>query len=143
LWDKDDLCLLAAFGISQDQFPVINIPGPKLKHLADSHPAPGHEFQQQAVSRFHGPEDDLIDDFLFENRPMGDFGRPEKLPEHRGAVGIFNTGIDSIFDQIEEGQEYGIAGSLGGPFGPFGTPLRNDRTSSELMESNSLSPNRR
>jgi len=98
LGDKDDLGLLTTFGISEDEFPAINIPGTKLEHLADSHPAAGHEFQQQAVSRFHGPEDDLVDDFLFENRPMGDFGRPEKLPEHRGAAGVFNTGIDSVFD---------------------------------------------
>jgi hypothetical protein len=98
LRDEDDLRLLAAFGISQNQFPVFNIPGRKLEHLADSHPAAGHEFQQQAVSRFHGPEDDLIDDFLFKNRPVGDFGRSEELPEHRGAAGIFNAGIDGILD---------------------------------------------
>jgi hypothetical protein len=133
LRDKDNLGLLATLGISQGQFPVINIPGRELEHLVDSHPAAGHQSQQQAVSRFHSPEDDLIDDLLFENRPMGDLGRSEQLPEHRGAAGVFKIGIDSISNQVEEGRECSVARPLGRLFGPFGTLPKNDKTSSSLQ----------
>jgi len=44
---------------------------------------------------------------------MSDLGWSEQFPEHRGATRILKFRIDGILDEIEEGCQAGIAGSLG------------------------------
>lgn len=50
LWNEDDLCLMTAFGIPDDDLSVLNVSGSQPKNLSDSHPAPRHELQYEPVS---------------------------------------------------------------------------------------------
>ena len=38
----DYLLFFSAFGISNDQFAILNVAKPHLQHLTDSHPIAGH-----------------------------------------------------------------------------------------------------
>jgi hypothetical protein len=113
LRDKNDLGFIATFGIPEDQFSTVNILGDKFEHLTDSHAPTGHKLQHETVSWIRCSENDFVNNLLFQNSPMGNFGRFKQFPEHRGAARIFKFRIDGILDEIKEGCQAGIAGSLG------------------------------
>jgi len=50
LWNEDDLCLLPAFRVPDDDLSVVDVSGSQPKNLSDSHPAPRHQFQYEPVS---------------------------------------------------------------------------------------------
>jgi hypothetical protein len=79
LRNENYLALFPAFRFSQNKFLTPYVSGYELEDLADPHPAPGHEFQQQAIPGVHCPKDDFIDDFFFQNLPLGDLGGPVQL----------------------------------------------------------------
>jgi len=61
LWDEYMLPLFAAFGVSERQFPLIDVHGSQFQDLSHSHSTPGHQFQDEPVSGFDRCEDDFID----------------------------------------------------------------------------------
>jgi hypothetical protein len=73
LGQESNLRFLPAFGISDDNLSFLNIPGLELQDLADTHAAPCHKFEHQPVSWTPGPENDLIDDILFQDLELGWF----------------------------------------------------------------------
>ena len=50
LWNEDDLRLMAAFRVPDDDLSVVDVSGSQPKNLSNSHPAPRHEFQYEPVS---------------------------------------------------------------------------------------------
>ena len=56
-----------AFWAPERQLSLLNIRGSEFQHFADSHSTPGHQFQDKSVSWPVCPEDDFIDDVLFNN----------------------------------------------------------------------------
>ena len=107
LGQKGDLRLFSAFWIPDDSLPVFDILGCEFENLADTHAAPCHKFEHQAVSWTPGPEDDLIDDVFFNNFELGWLPCPEKLSEGRIITWILEIRIDRIFDEIEKGSQEG------------------------------------
>jgi len=103
LWDKYVLPLLAAFGVPQRQFPVMDVHRFQFQDLTHSHPATGHEFQHEAVPQFLGCEDYFINDVFFDDLPGDDGPGPEHLPEHGAVAGAAKIIIDIGFDEVEEG----------------------------------------
>jgi hypothetical protein len=103
LWDEDMLPFLAAFRVSEGQFPVVDVHRPQLQDLADSHAATGHEFQHETVSQFRRRKNDLIDDVFLDNFPGNHGPRPEHLPEHRAVARAAKIRIDVRSYKIEEG----------------------------------------
>ncbi len=50
LGNEDDLCLMAAFRVPDNNLSVLNVSWSQPKNLPDSHPAARHEFQHEPVS---------------------------------------------------------------------------------------------
>ena len=105
LRQEGDLRLFSAFWIPNDSLPVFDILGCEFENLADTHAAPCHKFEHQAVSWTPGPEDDLIDYVFFNNFELGWLPCPEKLSEGRIITRIFKIGLNRIFDVIEKGSQ--------------------------------------
>ncbi len=134
LGDENNLPLFATLWASEGEFAVFDIGRGQLQNLTDSHPTPGHEFKNQSVSGFDGAEDGFIYYFFFQNVPAGESWDSIELLQHRGVTGTSEIRIEVFDDEVEEGRQLGIPGLFGCLFG-------NERISSGVMESRSLSPN--
>ena len=75
--------LSAAFRLLQRQLSVLEVIGCELEHLPDPHTPSGHQFQDQPVSDFARPEDDLVNGVLFNDVPVGGNLRAEQFAQHR------------------------------------------------------------
>lgn len=64
-----------------------------------------------------GPEDDFIDDILFQDLELCWLTGPEQLSQRWIVTGILNVGIKGIFHEIEKGRQEGEAEFLGVLFG--------------------------
>ena len=73
LEQEGNLRLFSAFGVSNYNLQVFDIPGLEFQDLADTHAAPGHKFEHQPISWTPGPENDLIDHLLFQDLELGWF----------------------------------------------------------------------
>lgn len=73
LGQEGDLRFFAAFWVSDYNLPVFDIVWFEFQDLADTHAAPCHKFEHQAVSWTPCPENDLIDDILFQDFELGWF----------------------------------------------------------------------
>ena len=93
LWQENNLRLLTALWLGNNDFSILNISWFDVQNLTDPHAASGHEFQNEAVSRIPGPEDDFINDFLFKDFPLGFLGSPEYFPENGGIAWVWQVFI--------------------------------------------------
>jgi len=118
---EDDFHFSATFWGLDEQFPVIDIFHLELKHLSDPHTAPGHEFQNKSISWIFTPENDLVDDILFEDCPLAASAGSERLGQNRCVAWIREGEVDVVSDEIEERLEDGVLESLGGLLLPIGT----------------------
>ena len=103
LGQEGDLRLFSAFWIPNDSLPVFDILRCEFENLADTHATPCHELQHQPISCISCPENDLIDQILFEDLERGWFAGSEQLSKCWIVTWIFVFGIDGIFDIIEKG----------------------------------------
>ena len=71
--------LFAAFGVPERQFPVMDIYGHEFQNLAHSHPASGHQLQNDAISWFDCCENDFVDHVFFDDLPGNDGSCSEHL----------------------------------------------------------------
>ena len=94
---------LAAFGVPERQFSVMDVHRSEFQDLTHSHSATGHQFQHEAVPQFRRGEDDFVDHVLFDDLPGDDRSGPEHLSEHRAVAGAAKVYIDIGSDKIEEG----------------------------------------
>jgi hypothetical protein len=74
---------------------------------------PSHELQHETVSHLDGPRDDLVDNVLLVDLPLGQLSRPEKLLQHGGIAGVLELWVQVVTDEVKEGLETGVAGVLG------------------------------
>jgi len=111
--DEDQFRVLTTLGVLDRQLLVVDILGGKFQHFADSHAAPGHEFQKEPVPHLGRPEDDFVHRFFFDNIPVSGLARPEEPSQHRGIAGVLNGRIKIGLDEIEEGLEVGVTSVLG------------------------------
>lgn len=114
LRDEDYLPFSPAFLCPDEQFPIIDIFHLELEHLSDPHTAPGHEFQNKSIARIFAPENHLVNDILFEYRPLAASAGPERLGQNRRVAWIREGEIDVVSDEIEERLEDGVLEALGG-----------------------------
>jgi len=110
---KNYLCAFSAFGVPDSQLLIIHIQGGKLQDLPHPHATSGHEFQHEAVAHFGGSENDLVNDFLFMDLPLGQLSRSKELFQHGGFTGILELSVQIIADKVKEGLEIGVARVLG------------------------------
>jgi len=103
LGQESTLQFLPTFGVTDDNLSFLNIPGLELEDLTDPHAAACHELQHQPISCISCPENDLIDQILFEDLERGWFAGSEQLSKCWIVTWIFVFGIDGIFDIIEKG----------------------------------------
>jgi hypothetical protein len=113
LGDIDQFEFLSALWIGQRNPPVLDILPSQAENLSNAHPASGHEFQDQSVSRVLCPENHFIDNILVEDRPLLGFGMTEDLPEHRRISGIGEAGIEDVLTEVEEGRQERVSELLG------------------------------
>lgn len=73
LGQESNLRFLPTFWVADGNLSFLNIPGLELEDLTDTHAAACHKFEHQAVSWTSRPEDDLIDDILFQDLERGWF----------------------------------------------------------------------
>jgi len=78
-----DFMLPSALGLLQDQFAILEVPQSEFQDLADSHTAPGHQFQHQPVPCLGGPENDLVHRLLFYDFPFRGHALPIDFADHR------------------------------------------------------------
>jgi hypothetical protein len=82
LGNEHDLMFPPALGLSQIQLAVLKVTDGELQHLTNTHAPSGHQFQDQTVSDFSRPENDLVNGILFDDVPVcGDF-RSKQFPQH-------------------------------------------------------------
>ena len=120
LRDVYDLGFPATFRLRQGDFSVLDINRSDLQHLPDSHTALGHQFHHKPVPWIGCPENDLINQVLFNDFPLFRPAGPEYFPQNRRIAGILDLKVDGVADVIEEGLEARIAVSFGGLFGALG-----------------------
>jgi hypothetical protein len=107
LGQESNLGFLAAFGVSDYNLPVFDIVWSEFQDLADTHAAPCHKFEHQAVSWISSSENDLIDDILFQDLELGWFAGFEQFTKGGIITWVLEIRIDRIFDEIEKGSQKG------------------------------------
>ena len=113
LRDENEFVFLAAFGLTKDQFAVLQIAQLQFQHFTDAHAAAGHQLENQSIANLGSPENDLINSFLFDDFPSQWHPFPIKLADHRPVSWVTKLEIDIVADEIEKGRELGITNSLG------------------------------
>jgi hypothetical protein len=63
---------------------------------------PGHQSQDQPVTNFGRPENDLVHSILFEDVPIGGDFWMERLPHHRRIAGILKIRAQVVVHEIEK-----------------------------------------
>jgi hypothetical protein len=63
LWDEHEFVFLAAFRLTKNQFPVLQVSQSQLQHFTDSHTTTGHQFKNQPISNLGGAEDDFVNGY--------------------------------------------------------------------------------
>ena len=112
LRDEDNLFLLAAFRMSQDQLLLLYVSGSQLQGFAYADASPRHEFQEDPVTGVRFLEDDFVHCFLFQDLPGSVLRGTENLPDHWEVAGVFKARLAGIADECEEGAEVGKPGSF-------------------------------
>jgi hypothetical protein len=63
LGDENALAAPPALGSSDVQLAIIDVSGRELKNFTNPHPAPGHQFEHEAIPLMGCPEDDFVNTF--------------------------------------------------------------------------------
>ena len=113
LRNKDNLPFLPTLWASKSEFAVFAIVGSQLQYLTDSHSAPGHQLKDQPVSGFSGSEDDFIHGILFQNSPTDGSRWPIQFLQPGGFAWASKIRILVLGDEVEEGCQLGVPGTLG------------------------------
>ena len=113
LGDEDHLSGFSTLGILDGKFLFIHIHGNELQDFANPHATPGHKFKHETVPRPGGPEDDLADDNLFVDLPLGLLSRSENLFQHGGVAGVPELCVQIVADEVKESLEIGVTGVFG------------------------------
>jgi hypothetical protein len=103
LRDEHDLVFLAAFGLSKDQFAVLNVIQSQFQNLTDPHPSSGHQFENQPIPDFNRSENYFVNGLLFDDFPSGNHPFPVQFSDHGRIARISHVGIDVVSEKIEKG----------------------------------------
>jgi hypothetical protein len=93
---------------------TVNVRGSQFKNLANSHPSPCHQFQDESVSLIWSPKDDLIHSFFFHDFPGDGSVVFEDLPKHWCITGIWESLIACVYDEGEKRAKKRKSESFGG-----------------------------
>ena len=118
--EKDHLGALAALGLPDEGLAVFDIVGRKLQDLPDAHAPAGHELQHEPIALVRRPEDDLVNDVLFQDLGLAELLAAEHLTQSLVVAGILKFRFEGVSDEIEEGRQKREPQSLCGRFGPRG-----------------------
>ncbi|MFO7686647.1 MAG: hypothetical protein R6V60_11190 [Desulfobacterales bacterium] len=107
---------VAAFWLSKNQLAILDVIQPQFQHLANTHPTPGQQLENQPVPGFNRSENDLVNGLFFDDFPSGNHSFPVQFPDHGRIARITHAGIDVIAEKIEKGRQVGITDSFGAGF---------------------------
>jgi len=124
LWNENQFAFLAALGLPENQLAFLNISGSELEDLTDPHSTPGHEFHDQSIPWFRSSEDDFINFLFFQDVREWIPAPLEQFPDHGNIAGVLNCHIKGMSDEVKEGFQAGIAGSLCGLSCPLGDLIK-------------------
>jgi len=96
------LTSFSTFGVLERKLPVLYISRSQFQHFSDSHPTPGHQFQDESVSWLVCPEDDFIDDVLFNNFPRGNGFCLEHFTQNWSGTWVVEIWVDVGCDEVEK-----------------------------------------
>jgi len=113
LRDEDNFPFLATLWGSEGELSILDVTGCQFQDLADPHPTPGHQFKNQAIPGFDGPEDDFIHYFLFQDDPADGSRTAIQFFRHGGIAWASEIGIEVLGDEVEKGSELGVSGAFG------------------------------
>jgi hypothetical protein len=120
LWNKNNLSFPPAFGFPKIQLSILDISCCQFKYLTNSHPASGHQLDNESISGFVDPENNLIDHIFLNNGPCLGFGFFKQFFKGRSITRILKFGIKCVYDKIKKGSEVGIPVALSGLFVALG-----------------------
>jgi hypothetical protein len=75
-----------------------------LEYLSDTHPAAGHQFQNQSVAGFGCPKNDFINGVLFDDFPSGYYPLFIEFSDHGYIARIGQARLYVVSYEIEEGR---------------------------------------